>query len=276
MIAVVGYVGVDAPTVMPLRLGDTLVCDASEVAIRTRLTSAKALAAFHRGGVALFTVDGLHAKVIAGTSFSWVGSANASKNSQDNLIEASVRVTGTQATKVIDWAAGLATVDRAIDAGDLRRLLAIKLAPARPSPKANVIPAVVPRDLRRLRFFETEAITTKADEKATESDRPTAQAAARATGLPSSLQSIIWAGGTNVKAGDWVIDIRNGHVRSPGFVVRVGHHQRGDIIWLSPVRAKARPKVAALRSIVPALAAGFGEYTASKRSTIDPVLAQFG
>ena len=275
VVAAVGYIGVNAPTVMPLRRGDILVCDASDPAIRGRLTSAAALATFHRKGVAVFSVDGLHAKVIASTAFAWIGSANASKNSEDGLIEASARLTGPQARQLHAWANGLATEDAALGSSDIRRLKEIKLEPARGGPRTRRPPAVLPPGLGRVRFFETEAISSKADQRATDSDRRKARSAARASGLPSTLQPIIWAGGTAAKPGDWVIDIRNGHVSSPAYVVRVAHHPRGDIIWLSPVKTSTRPKVAALRALAPALAPGFGTRLIRDQRTVDAVLSLF-
>jgi len=104
VIAVVGYVGAGAPEVMPLRRGDMLVCDASPAAIKRRLTSTKALRQYDRIGVTVFSLAGLHAKVIAAKSFAWVGSTNASENSRDNLIEASIRIEGTKARTTFDWA----------------------------------------------------------------------------------------------------------------------------------------------------------------------------
>lgn len=65
VVAVIGYIGKDAPTVMRLRKGDILVCDASETAVKGRLTNAAALQSFRKRGVRLFSLSGLHAKVIA-------------------------------------------------------------------------------------------------------------------------------------------------------------------------------------------------------------------
>lgn len=99
IVAAISYVGVKASEVLPLRKGDFLICDASERAIKQGVTSAKALASYLRIGVKVFSHEGLHSKVVATESFAWVGSANASRNSRDNLTEASVRIEGPACRK---------------------------------------------------------------------------------------------------------------------------------------------------------------------------------
>lgn len=76
--AAIGYLGTDAANILGLRRGDWLACDASEASIRQGSTSAQALLKLQRRGVSLYSVEGLHAKVIASPTFAWVGSTNAS------------------------------------------------------------------------------------------------------------------------------------------------------------------------------------------------------
>ena len=144
VVAVVAYIGKDASTVMPLRTGDVLVCDASDAAIKGRLTSVAALKTFRRRGVQLFSLEGLHAKVVATPTSAWVGSANASNNSENELVEAAVRVAGQQARALRSWATSLATEDSEINATELNRLGGLRLSPPRPGPRRTVPPQALP------------------------------------------------------------------------------------------------------------------------------------
>ena len=111
VVAAISYVGAKASEVLPLRKGDFLICDASQRAIKQGVTSAKTLAAYLRKGVQIFSHEGLHSKVVATENFAWVGSANASGNSRDNLTEASVRIEGPVGRSSFKWALSLATED---------------------------------------------------------------------------------------------------------------------------------------------------------------------
>lgn len=71
-----------------LKPGDTLIVNASEPAIKSGATSAKVLSKWHRDGVNLFSSDRLHAKLIVMDEFAFIGSANASILSAEQLNEA--------------------------------------------------------------------------------------------------------------------------------------------------------------------------------------------
>lgn len=86
-LAAIAYYSQD---LLKLKKGDTLVCDASEPTIRSGGTRAALLLELHRKGVKIYNQDTLHAKVACIGSFALVGSANASNNSQDNMVEAAV------------------------------------------------------------------------------------------------------------------------------------------------------------------------------------------
>ncbi|WP_213571362.1 phospholipase D family protein [Rhodococcus sp. USK13] len=79
--AAIGYLGQDAPKLLPLRAGDLLVVNASKAAIRAHATSPAALAYYLNKGVRVLSSPTLHAKVIATTTRAVIGSANASENS---------------------------------------------------------------------------------------------------------------------------------------------------------------------------------------------------
>ncbi|WP_016881308.1 MULTISPECIES: phospholipase D family protein [unclassified Rhodococcus (in: high G+C Gram-positive bacteria)] len=79
--AAIGYLGQDAPELLPLRAGDLLVVNASKAAIRAHATSPAALAYYVNKGVRVLSSPTLHAKVIATNRRAVIGSANASENS---------------------------------------------------------------------------------------------------------------------------------------------------------------------------------------------------
>ena len=276
VIAVVGYIGVNAPTVMPLHAGDSLVCDASPTAIKSRHTSAKALFEYDRGGVAIYSLADLHAKVICSKSFAWVGSTNASENSRDNLIEASVRVSGPEARSVFEWALQQTVEDRALSTDDIRDLRKIPLDPATRRPPGNSTspPRETPSGLTRIVFFETETASVR-EQKIAEKSRDAAKSTAKRKGLPSALGYLVWDGSNKAHAGDWIIQISNGHVLRPQFVVRVARDGSDRVLWLSYVKTPKKPRVAKLREIVPSLALDFEEFALSGKSKVSRVLQLF-
>lgn len=277
VVAVVGYVGLDAPTVMPLRAGDSLVCDASPTAIKSRLTSAQALLEYDKRGVAIYSLEGLHAKVICSRSFAWVGSTNASKNSRDNLIEASLRVSGPQARSVFDWACQQTVEDRALSRDDIQDLKGIPLDPRRRQPrrKSAATSREIPSGLRQLVFYEVGP-AGKREERIAEKSREAARATARAKELPSALVYLVWDGPIKAEAGDWIIQISNGHVLRPALVVRVAREGSERTLWLSYVKTPKKPPVAVLRKVVGEITPDFEEYALSGATKVSKVLHLFG
>jgi hypothetical protein len=277
VVAVVGYVGLDAPTVMPLRAGDSLVCDASPTAIKSRLTSAQALLEYDKRGVAIYSLQGLHAKVICSQSFAWVGSTNASKNSRDNLIEASLRVSGNQARSVFDWACQQIVEDRALSRDDIRDLKGIPLDPMRRQPRreSSATNREIPSGLRQIVFYEVGP-AGKREERIAAKSREAAKATARAKELPSALGYLVWDGPIKAEAGGWIIQISNGRVLRPALVVRVAREGQDRTLWLSYVKTPKRPTVAVLRKVVGEVAPDFEEYALSGATKVSKVLHLFG
>jgi hypothetical protein len=262
---------------MPLRRGDSLVCDASPTAIKRRLTSTKALREYDRRGVSVYSLPGLHAKVIASKGFAWVGSTNASENSRDNLIEASVRIEGSKARPVHDWALSQTIEDRSLSTDDIRDLARLPLDPIRSGPRKSpsLPPRQLPDRLSRIVFYEVEAATKK-EERVAERGRNAAIAAAKASGLPSALSWLHWQEATKARAGDWIVQISNGHVLRPAQVVRISKEGEARVLWLSFVKTRKRPKVAELRGVVNGLEPDFSERALGKSETVQKVLTLFG
>lgn len=70
--------------------GDLLVCDASPAAIKAAQTDARVLKRAYDRGATLYSLPGLHAKILLLNEKAIIGSANASGASASNLIEAAL------------------------------------------------------------------------------------------------------------------------------------------------------------------------------------------
>jgi hypothetical protein len=88
LFAAISYV--TASTHLNFAEGDVLVCDASDSAIKTGMTSAKTLRLFFRNKAKIFSIDGLHAKTFVFDGKVVIGSANLSANAGVNTCEASL------------------------------------------------------------------------------------------------------------------------------------------------------------------------------------------
>lgn len=87
-VAALAYVTTDTP--VRFGAGDILIVDASDGAITSGQTSAPILIAAHKRGAKTYSCPNLHAKVFLFDQIAVVGSANLSRSSQKDLIEAAV------------------------------------------------------------------------------------------------------------------------------------------------------------------------------------------
>lgn len=78
---------------IPLKRGDILICDASHQAISNGVTSADSLKHYNSKHVTIYSVKGLHSKVLVSNRCAVIGSANLSENSKKHLVEASLFTT---------------------------------------------------------------------------------------------------------------------------------------------------------------------------------------
>ncbi|MBM7819187.1 hypothetical protein JOE63_001664 [Cellulosimicrobium cellulans] len=91
--AAVAYLGTDAPTILPLGVGDVLVVDGSDAALAAGSTNPAAIRRFVEAGAVVVSLAGLHAKVVlegGPAPRCLVGSANVSAHSRDDLREAAI------------------------------------------------------------------------------------------------------------------------------------------------------------------------------------------
>lgn len=125
--AAIAYVTADE--IVQFGASDLLVCDASDTAIGCGETSARVLQNAFDRGARLYSCEGLHAKVVVFDTVAMIGSANLSKRSERDLVEASwVTDDPTLVAKARSFVECLASHSRLIEAAELQRLLSIKVA----------------------------------------------------------------------------------------------------------------------------------------------------
>ena len=276
VIASISYVGAKASEVLPLRNGDFLICDASERAIKQGVTSAKSLAAYRRKGVHVFSHEGLHSKVVATEQFAWVGSANASGNSRDNLTEASVRIEGPSCRKTFDWALSLATEDAELSAQDVRALAKIPVSwqPRGGEPSRRKESLVVPVDLKRLVVlelpYEANALEIKEAEK-----RKISVKKSLSTQV-SKLGCFFWMTKPCAGVGDFVVPIVKNRVAGLWRIVKISKLPGYSIFWFQPVKTPLRPRIGQLRTEVDGLKNGFEIQIVVDKKSISKIIEDFG
>ena len=102
--AVTAFLGRDASRLIPLKSGDRLVVDASLSTVRAGLTNPTEISRLLGLGVKCYSVSALHAKVYVADDRVFIGSANASKHSDNMLIEACLEVRSAHlADRVLAW-----------------------------------------------------------------------------------------------------------------------------------------------------------------------------
>ena len=125
--AAVAFVSTDEG--VTFRQGDMLVVDASDEAVHLRQTSATVLASAVKAGARVFSVKGLHAKVMVFDRVAIVGSANISGSSQENLIEAGVVTDHPETLSVArSFIRQLCATGEKVDRKFIKRISAIPLA----------------------------------------------------------------------------------------------------------------------------------------------------
>jgi hypothetical protein len=258
VVAAISYVGVRASEVLPLREGDFLICDASERAIKQGVTSAKALASYLRIGVKVFSHEGLHSKVVATESFAWVGSANASRNSRDNLTEASVRIEGPACREAFRWALSLATEDTELSAQDVRLLakLPVSWQARGGEPTRHKAVLGMPRQLEKLIILDLPNDAYAYMEK--EADKRRLDLKKSLQIKDSRLDCFFWEDkrgrqNTLPAVGDWVVPVFKRGLGKPWQIVRISKLPHYRIFWFQELKTPLRQKIAELKNCIDGL-----------------------
>ena len=280
IIAAVAYVGVKAHEVMPLRKGDFLICDASTRAIKQGVTSAKALKAFSTAGVQIYSHEGLHAKVIATDKFAWIGSANASSNSRDNLTEASVRIEGPACRKAFNWAHSLATEDAKLSSGDIRALLLVPVTWQAKGglPSRTQKSTVIPKDVGQIVLMEFTREANVYAYKAAEKEKGDVNKVLRSSGTKLSWfqQTQLTRVSHPVKVGDWAVMVEFGRIQKPCKIIKITKFPKFDIVWFEEIATPRRARVTDLYGCVSGLQKGFRHVKVTDKSTISKIRKIYG
>lgn len=248
------YVGGAAPDLLPLRRGDTLIVDASDAALRAGVTNPSSLRQYLRAGVAIYTRSGLHAKVYVFGRTAIIGSANASRASASNLVEAAVSSTDPAVVHdAIDFVRGLTAEWAAIDERRVERMSTI-YRPPRFRPASVEQSTLWPSDppAPRMRVVMMGRHEFSADESRAESRTSTeVQQQARSLGRLRT-EAIAWDRAPEFSEEDFVIQVwaprdseRSWRVYPPARVLRIVPTRRTSIVWLgssTPTHTKTWPE----------------------------------
>ena len=261
----IAYFGTESHDLLPLKEGDTLVCDASERAVKNGSTNPTALKEFVCHGVDVWSYEGLHAKVVVLPRRAFVGSANASRNSSERLFEAVIETTDTDEIRDLR-----AFVDdlcvKPIDLTELERLKKFVPKRPRPSPVARDL-LELPEDLDRLEVLSL----TKDDWSISETEawkRGDKEARKKPKRRYSGFQVENVSVDEPLDEGLWVVQVVDGRALSPGVVVYASSYRNAHVVWL------ARPNEVAKRSFTSAERETLGIPGATKDARIDGPEAQ--
>ena len=276
VVAAISYVGVKASEVLPLRKGDFLICDASQRAIKQGVTSAKTLAAYLRKGVQVFSHEGLHSKVVATENFAWVGSANASGNSRDNLTEASVRIEGPVGRSSFKWALSLATEDAELLVQDVRALakLPVSWQAKGGGPTSHKAVLGMPRQLGKLVIVELSRPAFDYMNKEAEKQKVDVKKSLLVQG--SQLDCFFSDSDYPAVKGDWVIPILFNKIGKPRHIVKISKLPRYRICWYQELKTPLRPRMKDLRNCVDSLDEGFYTCAITDKRQISKIREIYG
>jgi len=246
--AVVSFIGKDADTLMPLRKGDRLVCNADDLTIKRGLTNPDALKRFHSKGVEVYSVVGLHAKVISGSDFAWVGSANASKS---GYIEATVRLGPTAAKRVRSWANELSQQETLLTGPDISRLQRLP----RPARSWAARPPRSDLELSAVRSLHLLWLDDWAGDKESQAAEKEHDEMTSTLGRSTGVRRWRWFVWTREQdglvEGAWIIPILSGRPSRPARIERSSLHRGFRIVWYQEVSTPRIAKQSELADAVP-------------------------
>jgi hypothetical protein len=277
VVAAISYVGVSAAAVLPLRKGDFLICDASERAIKQGVTSAKSLASYLRNGVKVFSHEGLHSKVVATESFAWVGSANASRNSRDNLTEASIRIEGPACRDAYRWAESLAAEDIELSMQDVQVLAKLPVSwQARGGEPGRVSKSMKwPTGLSRLVILGLGAYDVSAAEQKA-FDKHRVEVRKSLSVQSSQLECFVNKKPLPIKEGEWFIPVFGNRVGTPCRLERRQKLPNFEFCWYAQAKTPTRLRIADLRSLVSGVEESFNYCVVKDRLQIAKIFKHYG
>lgn len=232
----IGYIGINAPKILLLKAGDVLVCDASDATVKSGSTYPEALLEYAKIGVSIFSVPGLHAKVLVNGNNAWIGSMNAS-DSSTSLIEAAVRLENKSTVQAaLKFITDFKRVSIPLSESDIERLINL---PRRQRPRKTGVFVLTslefPSDQRSLKLLRTESDAPLSDsqrQKLRATRRQINEQSEDALKGKSSLVYIRDEGKFLTRRGDWVLEIRGRSVKCPAVIAEITGSGRYRFVWL--------------------------------------------
>lgn len=237
----VSYLGDGAVELLNLAEGDCLVTDLSDATVKAGATNPReALRALVDYGVDLYSVENLHAKAIVCESTVIIGSANASRHSERDLLEACAVITEPKTAKRVEkWIRALC--GERVGKDSLKRK--IKLMPKRRGARGNKrvktkradnVPTHAP-----LWLVSTRPVDEFFAEHSASVEERTSRLRNHRARRGYDVTSWQWTGGgrfaTSVKAGDQIIEVKGDpnpmRVCEPQTVLKVEkRHHNGRVV----------------------------------------------
>ena len=198
--------------------GDLLVCDASPAAIKAAQTDARVLKRAFDRGAAVYSLAGLHAKILLLNEKAIIGSANASGASASNLIEAALLTDQPSVVAMAQALVGqLASQADQLTEKRLKRLLEIEVI-RRPIQRGSLQrrPRPVEQQHRHWVIGTTEIVNDLPEDQ----DIVESSAEKMKQDLSNPRSSVKWLRWTGrsafreqCRAGDWLIQMWKAHQR---------------------------------------------------------------
>lgn len=232
----IGYIGKDAPSILRLGEGDVLVCDASDATVKSGSTYPEALLTYAKSGVRIYSVSGLHAKVIVTSGTAWIGSMNASESSR-NLIEAAIRLENSQMVRQArEFILAQKSLSTPLTQSDIRRLINL---PRRQHPRktgvSNLISLDFPKIESSLRILRTEPdklVPSKLQRgRVRETRREVKERSDDAIRSDSTLFNMRDSQKILTRRRDWILTIDGRSVKCPAIIADFTGTGRYRYVW---------------------------------------------
>lgn len=244
VICAIAFVGAEAPSILPLRKGDVLVCNASLSAIKQGSTSALALDAYRKKGVAIYSQPRLHGKVVVLSRRAFVGSANLSGHSVRDLYEAVIETTDEKTIEMARrFVLDLSTNFHQLNKSDIAKMKKVKVAEKfRIETEIDPMqPLVVPKNLNRCFLLELEkGVWSRREESAFREGRIGAKGSMNESRLIAGIEGIPLSQKyrKQLKSGDWVVGIYgNGRISKPEKFLKFSEIDEGQLMaWFAVPR----------------------------------------
>ncbi len=237
VVAAVAYVGTDGPRILPLKKGDILVCNASDLAIKQGSTSANALAKYSKRRVRIYNQERLHGKVIVLSKKVFIGSANASKHSMEYWSEAVIESTDLLIIeKSRSYVLGLASAFKRLDRKEIEKLQRIVITRPPPLPKPPLLPLSIPTRVPRLWLFPMEyGFNSKSADRLIYKEKRSVVHDLQDDGLVAGVEGMEFVSEVirGVKVNDWWIGVyESGRLQKPRQVLKVSYvTKRKRVVW---------------------------------------------